>query len=476
MILTEFAILLMITSVWRANKLAPNKITCDEMVKEIADKLIVYLKEGTVNPESFLEKVDLQINNMEQLLRIHFLLKEQVKDFIEELPWRIRNIKTSTEKIHRQHRNEVRGRINWQETLKSRHNQNYRDSTLFVCEQTDKNFNIRENIVLKKMLSIIYDIIVTDLEGRPENYAWLSDWLGERELAATLENLYLRNIYLKRIDIQETQVTDRMIQFTKDSRSQIYRTAAELLELYRELIVKKGWQDDPAEMINLLENTFIKPEKESVLFELYWVIKLLEHNAERDSCQFELIEKYGSIVARWLEKERKYTLYHDSDGSRDLNWSIKLEEFAQPKNEYLRRRVESRKQARKISSIFDKSLGNNLWGGRPDIVIEVRNREDDLEKVIIGEVKYTGLSSTARSGLRELMDYCQLIRRKNKEGDKEFITHYRKPEIMGLLLTDRLTKSQLAEGQTAEIFGLKIRRGYQGNWISEPVFSREIDI
>ena len=456
--------------------MAPDKITSDEMVKEIADKLIVYLKEGDVNTKPFLEKIDLQINNIEELLRIHFLLKDKVKDFIEELPWRIRNIKTSTEKIHRQHRNEVRGRINWQETLKSRHNQNYRDSTVFVCEQTDKNFNIRENIVLKKMLSIIYDIIVTELQGRPENYAWLSAWLGERALATTLENLYLRNIYLKRIDIQETQVTDRMIQFTKDSRSQIYRTAAELLESYRELIVKKSWQDDPAEMINLLKNTFIKPEKESVLFELYWVIKLLEHNADRESCEFELIEKHDSIVARWLEKEKKYTLYHDSDGSRDINWSFKIEEFDNPKSEYLRRRVESRRQAREISSIFNKSLGNNLWGGRPDIIIEVRNREDDLEKVIIGEVKYTGLASTARSGLKELMDYCQLIRRKNKEKNKEFITHYQKPEIMGLLLTDRLTKSQLVEGEADEIYGLKIERNYQGNWISEPVFSREIGI
>ena len=457
--------------------MAPDKLSPEVMVEEIADKLIIYLKEGTVSANSFLEKIDLRINNMEELLRIHFLLKDEVKDFIEELPWRIRNIKTSTEKLNRQRRNEVKGRINWQETIKSRCNQNYQDETLFVCEQTNKNFNIRENIVLKKLLSIIYDIIITDLEGRPESYSWLADWLGKRELASNLESLYFRNIYLERVDIQETQVTNRMIQDTKDSRSEIYRTAAVLLELYRELIVKEGWQNEPAELIKMLNNTFIKPDRDSVLFELYWAMKLLENNARRESCHMELMEKRGSIVARWQEEAgREYTLYHDSDGSKDLGWSIKLDEFDEPENEYLHRRVESRRQARKLSRVFDRPLGSNLWGGRPDIVIEVRDKSGDLEKVIIGEVKYTRLSGTAREGLKELMDYCQLLRCRDGKGDYNYVAGEGSVKVEGLLLTDSLSDDQLAEEQTGEIYGLRARRDHKGEWECRPVYSTELKI
>jgi len=457
--------------------LASNKISAEKIIEEIADKLIIYLKEGTISTRSFLDKIDLQVNNMEELLRLHFLLQEKVKKFIMELPWRIRNIKTSTEKINRQRRNEVRGRINWQETLKSRYNQNYQDDTLFTCEQTDKNFNIKENIVLKKLLSIIRNIIVTELEGRPADYEWLDAWLGSRALATSLENLYQRNIYLNRIDIQETRVTDRMIQDTKNSRSEIYRAAAELLEKYREIIVREGWKDDSAELISLLKNTFIKPEKESVLFELYWVMKLLEHNAERKNCQLELIENRSSIVARWQEEAGKeYTLYHDGGGSRNLSWTLTLDEFEEPASEYLQRRVESRRKARKFSRIFNEPLSNNLWSGRPDIVLEARSKEGKLEKVIIGEVKYTALASTARTGLKELMDYCQLLRFKDEGGNYNFVSNKDEVEVMGLLLTDRLPDEQLAEGRSEMLQGLKIRKDITGEWREEPVFSTEIII
>lgn len=52
--------------------MASNKISAEKIIEEIADKLIIYLKEGTVNTRPFLEKIDLQVNNMEELLRILF--------------------------------------------------------------------------------------------------------------------------------------------------------------------------------------------------------------------------------------------------------------------------------------------------------------------------------------------------------------------------------------------------------------------
>ena len=87
------------------------------MLEEISDKLIVYLKDGTLNLNTFIKKIDMNIDNMDQLLRIHFILREKVRKFIKKLPERIRNIKTSTQKINRQLRGEVRRKINLQETI-----------------------------------------------------------------------------------------------------------------------------------------------------------------------------------------------------------------------------------------------------------------------------------------------------------------------------------------------------------------------
>ncbi|MGM0500787.1 MAG: hypothetical protein ACQERL_11360, partial [Bacillota bacterium] len=142
-----------------------NKITAEAMLEEISDELIIYLKQGSIRVDSFLKKVDLNINNFEQLLRIHFLLKEEVKEFIEDLPYLIRNIKTSTQKTNREVNGEIRGRIDWQATISNRSKNAYTNSNTFVCQQVDKDFNIKENLVLKKFLNILNNILYDDLNS-----------------------------------------------------------------------------------------------------------------------------------------------------------------------------------------------------------------------------------------------------------------------------------------------------------------------
>ena len=99
-----------------------------------------------------MKKMNLNISSINELLRIHFILKTDVMEFIKKLTKRIRKIKTSTDKTNRNFRNEVRGRVNWQDTIKERCKHNYADETLFVWEETDKDFNIKENLVLKKIV------------------------------------------------------------------------------------------------------------------------------------------------------------------------------------------------------------------------------------------------------------------------------------------------------------------------------------
>ncbi len=54
-----------------------------------------------------------------------------------------------------------------------------------------------------------------------------------------------------------------------------------------------------------------------------------------------------------------------------------------------------------------------MWRGRPDIILEMRSNDQNLIKVLIGEVKYTNDRTYAINGLRELLEYMALI----KQGD-----------------------------------------------------------
>lgn len=67
---------------WRTDNM---KLQAEDILKEIADDLIIYLKAGKINCNSFLQNLNIQINNLEQLLRIHFLIHKDVKEFVREL-------------------------------------------------------------------------------------------------------------------------------------------------------------------------------------------------------------------------------------------------------------------------------------------------------------------------------------------------------------------------------------------------------
>ena len=233
-----------------------DKISAEEMLAEISDELIIYLKQGTIKINSFLKKLDLNINNLEQILRIHFLLKPKVKNFIEELPYLIRNIKTSTQKNNREVNGEIRGRIDWQATIAHRSKSNFTDKSRFVCQQVDKDFNIKENLVLKKFLNIIDEILINDLNSIWSDYQWLSDWFSSDGLFNSFDQIINKNIYLQRINLDNIIITDRMINDSKKSRNVLYRKAAELLEFYNDYIENNSWQENEEEIIKFMEENF----------------------------------------------------------------------------------------------------------------------------------------------------------------------------------------------------------------------------
>jgi SepF-like predicted cell division protein (DUF552 family) len=441
------------------------KTTPDKLINEIGDNFNMFLKAG-IHVDSFSKKIDpeLNINNLTKLLRIHFVLTDEVINFVQALPKRVRRIKTTVDKRSQILNGEVRGRIEWDKTIKERCKCNYGDLTLFVCNQTEKNYNISENIVLKHLLSIIHSTTFEDLKPAiDENYKWVESWTeNQNKLKTTIREVFLRNIYIKRITSDDAEITERMIHSASKSRNKFYRDAARLLLRYNK-IMKHDLDSEEAK--ELLRNTFIKPERTEVLFELYWVIQMIEVKSGKElkDVKFNIIDGTNNIVAEWGAGDCIYRIYHDSNGS--FQFLEKCEDVFKDiiidKDGYLvREKNVFRKWQGMCSEVFSLEKGDSFWGGRPDILLEkYKKGSDEPEQVFIGEVKYTDSKDYAARGLRELLKYMALIKIDNgyfEEKEKIFESD----KVNGYLFIDKIdnVKTQVHKNIKIIRFGDSIPR------------------
>ena len=437
------------------------KASSEELLKAVADDFHTFLRRG-VRFERIIGSAhaDLDIDDVETLLRIHFVLTEStenesvgVVDFMRQLEERIRRMKTTTLPQSREYHGEVRGRIDWQGTVKTRARKGRLDEPVFVCSEPEEHYNIDENLVLKRLLTVIHEIVTEDLAyavENPEGYEWLSAWTSsidesssrnEEPAADMLKRVYERNVYLQRINVDERAVTDRVIESVKRSRSTFYQESAELLDRYRQLM---RHELDAEEARDILNHTVIAPEKTETLFELYWVFRLLD---AFDTAQYRVLadwRKSPSTVARWEQGESRFVLSHDSAGEA-LTFHEKLQSQEIESNGYLFRLNEVLTRWQSLSEeLLDRGGSNSLWGGRPDIVLERFEENVDgewvVEDVFIGEVKYTQNIDYAATGLRELLEYMAFVR--HAGGNKEYVEDaehvLESVTVRGLLFTDDL--------------------------------------
>ena len=187
----------------------------EEILEEISGYLHGYLKGGKLRIDSFLSKMNVNISNLDQLLTVRFLLKADTKNFIRELPTLLQRFKTTTTLKTEMNIGEVRGQINWEQTIKERFSRNHRDRTIFSTNESIRSYNIPENIVLKEFLGLLYKFLFQDsyLKGF-EQAEWFSEWI---ELKENVAQAYKKNIYLQRVE--EQTVPNRTVQKVHVSNS-----------------------------------------------------------------------------------------------------------------------------------------------------------------------------------------------------------------------------------------------------------------
>jgi len=383
----------------------------EDLLEEVAAYLHTYLKAGTMKLDSFSKKIHHQIDDFEKLFIIRFLAKEETKAFVARLPILLRNFKTTTSVQKEVNIAEVRGAIDWEETIRLRSQQNYRDKLTFVTSENRRSYDTQENLVLKESLMVLYHYLFKEpYVARFFEQAYFKEW---KELRKHLSDALRQNVYLKRVS--QIDVSDRMIQNTRKHRNPLYRQAASLLARYRQFM--RG-HFDQAELEALLRETFIMPHEVEVLFELYWVIQVMKRHTETST--LHLIDGRGNLVASWEDHTYHFELYHDSDGPADLTWSVHTKELLENENTYTKKLYDIHQETKVLSRhLFNRGKSDLHWQGRPDILLVKRRKETDkIESLTIGEVKYSNNLATVSNGLHELVTYMHLLKDKGAYNEK----------------------------------------------------------
>lgn len=375
------------------------------MIEEIKEELMIYFKSGVINPKTFFKLEGVNYKSMHDILKIHFILSNEVQDYVLGLEQSIKNIKNSTGINKKLFNGEIRGNIDWNKTIEYRCNTFPKDGTKFVCENVNKIYDIKENLVLKKTISIIYSIIHLELgmdrfNARP----WYED--GEK-ISSIISNIYNKNIYIKRIDISNILVTNKMISDVFNSRNKLYKDSANILKLYNDIM-----NLDEEEITKMFSSTFIDIQDENTVFELYSIFKYIRNEFPSDKLKYNILDGKEDCLAKLEDSKYIYEFYHDSIGRSNINFNIYRQDIENSENLYLERKL---KVLNKKASIYKELEGrdssNNVWSGRPDfLIMKINKISGNIVKLTLGEIKYTNDKNYMYTGLEELLEYMNFVR------------------------------------------------------------------
>jgi hypothetical protein len=382
------------------------------LLDELTQDVLLYVMQGSFPESRFVDRVkphglDERFNDFEMLARLHFILRPDVIDFVESLPRHLREIKTQTENVTYQTRGEVEGRINWSQTYQRRYGRNPDDVSLFVCENRSEHYDIDENLVLKKLLSVIYETLNECDSYLQSDYQWVTQrWKENLELVDMMKDIFERNVHVTRIrQPEEYEPTARMLDRARESRMEIYRAAASLLREFEATL-----EGDEAAIRKLLDETAITPDDNETLLELFVLFKYISalERLQDDQFTLETIESGKQEIARMKggPANREIALYHDSSArDRDVSFNSAPEG---DESEFSRHEMVQHEAVETARSYFkNDDLGPNT--NRPDVIV-LEITEPDRTEYLITEVKDSTRSETVRTGIKETLEYLAFLR------------------------------------------------------------------
>ncbi|WP_337972071.1 hypothetical protein [Methanobacterium petrolearium] len=279
---------------------------------------------------------------------------------VNVLPKLIRNLSHSTQKEVIECRGVVRGRIDWNLTIKERYSQGFNDPSLFICQPATKMYDLPENQLLKFILWKIRSLTETIELSIPEELIEQDQWrrwvdiIGSRyyKVKNVSKNIYFQQISLPRL------IKPKTLQKAYRHRNQSYDQVAECYELYEKLFIT----NDQEVLRQLVESQIFEPLNNDMLFEIYVLIKILNL---LDNCpgelEFGLLKPGSNYTARYTLNDLEICIFYQK---------MPLRFYECSKN-------------KEIFEFYDPSV--NLR--RPDIMLKFQNNNETFYRIV--EVKRT---------------------------------------------------------------------------------------
>lgn len=363
----------------------------EEMLSEVFFYLTGYLLQGSINPNF---NINLNVFGAEALrfdtaLKIRFLLDPKVLKYLQNLETLLRRIRTEVSRERQSTKGEVRGHIDWRQTIQKWAQSDFRDRTNYTISRPIKNYDIPENLVLKKTVSTLHMLMVNDSVKQEidRDYSWS---LILRESRKNLRTI-LRNVHFKKImDENQIHVSSRMKNIVRQSRKKLYRDSCSIYEKYEHIFEKKSF--NRTEFEDLLTKTFIDPRNVERLFELYCLFKILDILKEMGW----KIQKISEITQNREEtailqsNNRTITVFYNVTDPANL-FFIDLLEPAEIKEA----------QQRIARAYFEKTLLDT--SRRPDIILEIVH--NGKRNYLVFEIKYSRRSETIERGIYQALHY-----------------------------------------------------------------------
>lgn len=417
----------------------------EELLDRLSQDILAYVMHGEFPEHHFAQEIapaelDERFHDYEMLVRLHFILRPDVVEFVETLPQHLRSIKTQTATVSNVRRGTVEGRINWAATTRERHSKNPEDQSIFVCDNRTENYDIDENIVLRQLLGLIFETLREAEHYLEQDYAWVNErWKGESDLVEDMRDIFRRNVHLTRIrEPDEYEPTERMLQRAHESRQEVYRDAAELLSRYRETL-----SGHPGAIRELLDQTAITPDDDETLFELFVLFRYIGvvEGMANDRFTISTIERGTQEVARLESDGRSIVIYHDSAARAEQLKFIPDIDEKDPEN--LSRTEKIKYEKRRLAEDYFPDSGFDYTSGRPDVIVLEIEAEERLE-YLITEVKYSARKETVERGIEELLEYLAFLR-----DDDELV--FDEPDIFGSGWNGVLAVQDIQEQETAPL-------------------------
>ncbi len=404
------------------------KTSRTKLIRDVQDNLVTYLGSGEqINQNEIskkLTKIEYEVSDFTRLLEIRFVISPFVKRYVDTVAKNIQNIKTSKINVSNEARGVVKGSIDWGQTIKARYDRGINDTSIYVTKTPETEYNLPENILVKKLLSIIRDILMDDVKYIDQN--WRRDIWPDEEINK-FDRLYQENVYLNRIRVSSSQqITDSELNAARNARSQLYNEAYDLYLFYEDLL---NYTFKNQKTMNLLQECLTVPET-STLFELSCIFSLIEIFKNNYDTHLVPIKTGMGPIA--ILQNNRYTLkiYHDSTGPVDLTESIP----ENPLDDYLMRYSSVLEQ---YASFRDIKNQNIIYRGRPDLIITVQKNTEasELNSVIIGEFKHTINKQTISKGTKELIEYLYYSKILYS-GTSHYLNDISEVDLYGFVITD----------------------------------------